>query len=274
MKRTRQIHEGWQKADLVRSSDDGLDRPVSVLCRTLLARSVVPEHSHPWGQLIYSYTGVLEVTTPNGRYLLPSDCAVWVPPGIVHEVSTQLGAEISSLYISAEESMAFAKECCVLHVKSLLRELIIATLELEDDCDWCGADGRLFRTLLDQIAVADIAPLYLPLPRDNRLLKICRHLQHSPDDNRTIEQWSDLVGASIRTLQRMFRKETKLSFQEWRHQLRVQIAQQRLAQGDANITQVASELGYDSSSAFIAMFKQYFDVSPGEFMKSIGRIKG
>ncbi|GAB3114563.1 helix-turn-helix transcriptional regulator [Pseudomaricurvus hydrocarbonicus] len=219
--------------------------------------------------MVYSYIGVLEVTTPSGRYLIPPNRAVWVPPDVVHEVSSLHGAEISSLYLDANESASLSTECCVIHVRPLLKELIIAALEMGDQCDWDGPGGRLFRTLHDQLSAAESEPVYLPLPTDQRLLKICTHLQAHPEDNRTIEQWSETVGASIRTLQRLFKKETKLSFQGWRQQLRVQIAQQRLAEDGVTITQVAGDLGYESSSAFIAMFKQNLGMSPGEFMKAI-----
>jgi AraC-like DNA-binding protein len=265
----RQNTPEYQAVETVRPIAGRLERPITVVCRTLPSRSVVPEHQHPWGQLVYSYMGALEVTTPSGRYLAPPDRAVWIPPGVNHEVSSFHGAEVSSLYLDEIESRELPAECRVIHIEALLRELIIAALKLPEDCDWSGPDGRLFRTLQDQLVEAKPAPLYLPLPCDNRLKKICSHLQAVPADNRTIEQWGETVGASVRTLQRLFKKEVKLSFQEWRQQLRVQVAQQRLTEGVTSITHLAYELGYESSSAFIAMFKQYLGVSPGEFMKSV-----
>lgn len=244
-------------------------RPISMLYRPLAAQSVVATHSHGWGQLVYSYSGVLEVAAPGGRYLAPPDRAVWVPADFPHEVSSYYGAEVSSIYITVAESGDLPDQCRVIHVAPLLRELIIAALQRPADYDWDGADGRLFRTLRDQVVVAEPAPLYLPLPSDPRLQKICAQLQAQPDSKVTIAEWSQSVGASVRTLQRLFQKETRLNFQEWRQQLRLLLAQQRLAEGKHTITSIANDLGYESTSAFIAMFQKQVGITPGDYVKSL-----
>ncbi|MCV5491772.1 helix-turn-helix transcriptional regulator, partial [Escherichia coli] len=65
------------------------------------------------------------------------------------------------------------------------------------------------------------------------------------------------VGASARTIERLFSKETHLSFGAWRHRHRMLFAVERLAYGE-NVTRVALEAGYESSSSFIASFRAMF----------------
>jgi AraC-like DNA-binding protein len=242
-------------------------RPISVLHRQLAAKTVVPAHSHGWGQLVYSGQGVLDVITPSGRYLLPPDRAVWVPPDEPHEISTLNGAEIASIYITAAAGVSLPTACQVLEISLLLRALILEALQQPIQYEWHSPCGRLFRTLRDQIAIAKPAPLFLPLPDDPRLLKICYQLQQQPEDSRTLAEWGAQVGASERTLQRLFQKQTRLTFQQWRQQLRLQIALQRLIDSRDSITAIALGLGYDSASTFIAMFHQQLGKTPGEYRK-------
>jgi AraC-like DNA-binding protein len=268
----QKIRQNWKQVSRIEPSDDRLPRPISMLDRKLLPQSVVPAHRHDWGQLVYAYQGVLDVTTPSGRYLVPPHRAVWVPPGEPHEISSLSGANISSVYIAVEEAEPLRNQCYVIEVSALLRELIIEALRQPNDYDWSSPTGRLFRTIRDQIAAANSVPLHLPLPNDPRLLKICSELQNHPESKRNLDQWGAFAGASGRTLQRLFQKETGLSFQSWRQQLRLQIALQRFVTDGDSVTRIAVDLGYESSSAFIAMFQQQLGITPGEYVKSLRMI--
>jgi len=95
-------------------------------------------------------------------------------------------------------------------------------------------------------------------------------LREQPDNKSRLEQWGNCVGASERTLQRLFHKETNLSFQQWRQQLRLQVALQQLIHTDKSVSEIAATIGYDSSSTFIAMFHRQLGVTPGEYVKSLG----
>ena len=120
--------------------------------------------------------------------------------------------------------------------------------------------------LVDEIRGAAQAPLHLPLPSDPRALRVARALQAEPGDARPLAGWSKPAGASTRTLARLFVRETGLGFRAWRQQLRLLRALERLAAGEA-VTQVALDLGYDSPSAFIAMFRKALGVSPGRYFR-------
>ncbi len=266
MHRTRQH---WQEVPLILPPTGKPQRPISMLYRKLPPLSVVAAHSHNWGQLVYASTGVLDVTTPSGRYLVPPHRAVWVPPEHPHEISSLHGAEISSVYITIDEAQSLVNHCYVLEVSLLLRELILEALRQPSEYEWLSSEGRLFRTLRDQVIGANPVPLHLPLPSDSRLQKICTELQNHPERKRNLEQWGEFAGASSRTVQRLFLKETGLSFRSWRQQLRLQIALQRLATEKHSVTRIACDLGYESSSAFISMFQQQLGVTPGEYAKSL-----
>ena len=109
-----------------------------------------------------------------------------------------------------------------------------------------------------------VAPLELPTPRDPRLARIAHALQENPARKETLAEWGKDVGASNRTLARLFTREMGMSFRRWREQLRLVFAIERLAAGEP-VTSVAMELGYDSVSAFIQMFRKNLGATPSRY---------
>ena len=122
---------------------------------------------------------------------------------------------------------------------------------------------HLMHLLLAEVTVAPLLPLYLPWPHDPRLRTICDALVAAPDDLRTIAEWADRLGLSVRTpIARSGAR--RASFRRWREQARLLLALKRLAHGEKVLT-VAMDHGYSSQSAFSAMFKRHFGVSPSAF---------
>ena len=81
------------------------------------------------------------------------------------------------------------------------------------------------------------------------------------------------VAASPRTLERLFQKETGMTFGRWRQQLRLLHALRLLAAGRP-VSAIALEVGYDSPSAFIAMFKRTLGTTPYRYFESKDGISG
>ena len=148
--------------------------------------------------------------------------------------------------------------------RSLLRELIVRATELPLHYDENGAAGHVVALLLAELRGLQSLPLQLPMPRDARLRVLCQALLDAPADQRPLGVWAKSVNASSRTLARRFQSETGLSFGAWRQQARVLEAMGRLG-GGAPVTQVALDLGYDSVSAFSAMFRRAAGASPSRY---------
>jgi AraC-like DNA-binding protein len=102
------------------------------------------------------------------------------------------------------------------------------------------------------------------MPQGARLQALCLALLAAPGDQRTLREWAQSVNASERTVARLFQSETGLSFGVWRQQARLLEAMGRLGSG-APVTQVALDLGYDSVSAFSAMFRRAAGASPSAY---------
>lgn len=224
-------------------------------------------HSHDWVQFVYALTGILRVVLPHGSFIVPPRHAVWIPAGVQHDVAALGDVSFRSLYIDTATAGAAASRCRVVEVLPLARELIIAAVALPVEYDESGRAGRMIATLLDELAALEETDSYLPTPTDPRLRRICEHLLEDPSDPRELDAWADSINVSTRTLARLFAAQTSMGFRTWRQRLRLARALEQLA-GGASVTTVAFDVGYNSTSAFIAAFRERFGKPPGEFLQA------
>jgi AraC-like DNA-binding protein len=240
-------------------------RAISVVARTLPARALVPRHAHDHARLIYAVQGVMSVSTDQGSWVVPPERAIWVPPHTDHELRSY-GAEVMmrSLDLAARGFPRLRKSSCyVVGVSPLMRELVLRHAELADKPPSTAL--RLIRELMGlELRQLPVSALHLPMPCDTRLREVCERIVREPGDRLTLEDWGRQVGASSRTLARHFVAETGMNFQRWRQQARLLEALTRLASGQA-VTAVAMDLGYDSPSAFTAMFRRTLGCPPRSY---------
>jgi AraC-like DNA-binding protein len=249
----------------VRANDFmGVPRPVVALARDLPPSHEIDWHSHPRFQLVYAARGVMSVDTREATWVVPPQRAVWMPAQVEHRLTAKGVVQLRSLYVKPDAAGRMPHSCEVLEVTPLLRELIVRATELPREYDMRGASGRLMRLLLDELAGLARLPYHLPMPKDPPLAAICRRLVDSPDDAATLEQVARTCGLSGRTLARHFRRHTGMTFAEWRRRARLLRALGWIAEGRP-IVEVAMELGYDSPSAFSAMFRRELGASPSSF---------
>ena len=247
------------------------DDPVPVVARAVDYPSGhrIPPHRHDRGQLVYASAGVMTVITAAGTWVVPPQRALWVPAGTEHEVRATGRLAMRTLYLRPEAVPWLPEACRVVAVPPLLRELILRTTALARLDDPDGRGGRLVAVILDELRQLATAPLHLPMPEDPRLRRVARALADHPADARTLAAWAREAGASPRTLTRRFQAETGMSFRHWQRQARLLAALVRLAEG-RSVTDVALDLGYDSPSAFIAMFRRALGTTPGRYFDDAG----
>jgi AraC-like DNA-binding protein len=152
----------------------------------------------------------------------------------------------------------------VFQVSGLLREAVLRASTWPAASTPDPSQNRIVAVILAELSAAPREQLVLTTPADRRLLKIAQALAADPADPRSLNQWAEWAAITPRTLTRRFVSETGLSFTDWRQRARLMRAVELLAAGRA-VTSVALELGYDSLSAFIAMFRRAMGVAPGRF---------
>lgn len=249
-------------------------RPVLAHGRDLAAGAHVAPHAHPRGQLLWAAEGLLRLSAEDGVWLVPPGFAIWIPGGTRHEMRVVsrpgTGARTRNLYVDPSRPLRpGARGCEVLPVPPLLRELILRMVD-ESDPD---RQARLGAVALDEIAAARPAPLDLPGGQDPRLRRLTAYLGQNPADPRPLPVLAAEAGASPRTLERLFRAETGLTFRDWRLRLRLLAAVGRLERGESSTT-IAHSLGWRSPSAFVAAFRSHFGSPPQSWRRGGGLATG
>ncbi|UUZ67888.1 helix-turn-helix transcriptional regulator [Polaromonas sp. P2-4] len=277
-------------------------RPVRVRARSLAADTHLEPHSHAWAQLAYCATGIVQVTAAHSdqaggdiTYIVPPSRAVWIAPRARHHITVLEAAELRTLYIDASATPEGWQGCRVMVVSPLLRESIQAldhdphaALPPEGAVVALGRPGGktpagqtlnaareqlLCALVLDEITHANTLALGVPLPHpqtgDKRLRALCEAVLRAPSERATLAEWAADMGASERTMARLFRDELDLSYQQWRQQAILAHALPLLARGQP-VSLVAAASGYASDSAFSAMFKAAMGQPPSHFQNKNG----
>ena len=228
------------------------------------------QHRHPSGQLIHAVRGVMVVSTAIGQWIVPPTRGIWMPPETTHWVRMVGEVHMRTVYIRHDAITGLPLSCKAVGISPLLRELILEAIHIPQPYTEDSRGGRLMRLLLDEVRLLPTLPLHLPQPNDPRLLTICKAIGAAPNDASTLEDWSTRLRIDVKTIQRLFARETGMSFGQWRQQARLLRALEQLA-GGAKVVDVALNMGYASPSAFATMFKRQFGVVPSDFFKSTGK---
>jgi AraC-like DNA-binding protein len=242
---------------------DTAPRPVAALSRTFPPGSATPHHRHRRGQLIHAVAGIMRIDTDEATWLVPPARALWVPPGVAHTVSMRGQVEMRTIYIEATLAHRLPAAPMLIEVGALLRELILALLQEPAAYDAQGRGGQLAALILTELAAMRAWSKELRLPRDARARRIAQALLADPAIDDGLDRWAERAGASPRTLARLFRTETGLSFAEWRAQVRAVEGLAQLAVG-STVGTAARAVGYASASAFSAMVRRTFGRAPRE----------
>lgn len=243
-----------------------VERPLRLGARDLGVAGYLPPHKHPWGQVTYALEGVFRVTVDDSAWIVPPLRAIWIAPDVVHEVVVLEKVQLRPVLVHPTAVPFSGKECKVLNVSKLLRELIISVSQLDESG---RREALLSELILDELARSVTLPMRVALPRDKRLKQLCEMLIAAPSSALTLGDWAAKVGASERTLARLFEQDLGTSFGTWRQQMRLAHAAPLIARG-MPLSLVAAELGYASQSAFSAMFKKTFGQSPSVFFANKG----
>lgn len=227
---------------------------------------IVP-HRHDSAQLIHASSGVMRVETDDGVWVVPPQRAVWVPAFVTHSIEMVGPVQLRTLYIQPEMAPIESTHCCVVQVSELLHAGIVRAIRFAQPIAEGSADSRLVAVILDEIRVAPTAPLHLPMPSDPRARRIAEAFRRNPADRRRLADWARSAGASERTLERVFAREVGTTFGKWQQQVRLLRGLEVLASGDS-VTAAALEVGFETPSAFIAMFRRAMGTTPARYYRS------
>ncbi len=212
--------------------------------------------------LTWSSTATLMGTVADRDWLIPPGYGLWVPGGIPHAGAVLHAGEMLTITFAADRCPITWTGPTCFTVGSLLGEIITYLHDLALDDQTRPAAETLMFQLLTPLPAHHI---HITLPTDPRARAVAEQLIAHPDDQRELTAWADHVHASVRTLSRLFRAETGLTFAAWRAQVRIRAAVPLLAQG-LPVSATARAVGYRKPSAFIATFRRVTGQTPGTYL--------
>jgi AraC-like DNA-binding protein len=234
---------------------------VSQTSHTHRSGDVIDRHRHEDHQLLYVSDGVVAVRTDEAAWVASADRAIWLPARTWHEHRIYGHSSVHTVTFPVSDAPLSARSPTVVAVNSLIRELLIACTEP----GLAEPESRRIRAVLhDRLRGADIQGLILPVARDPRLAHACELVIEDLQQPRPMSWLARHVGASERTLTRLFRAEFGTSYPQWRTNARVFHAMIHLAEG-ANVTETAHRCGWATTSAFIDTFARTMGQTPGAY---------
>lgn len=253
--------------DMIAPTDiDDVPRRVVALSATSVGKDWEnARHRHHKAQLIYSVRGILNCEIEDGVWIVPPQCAIWIPGNLPHSARGSGETECHCLFVEPDAASDLPKTCCTISVSPLLRELLLKAVSFPALYAPGGREDRLIAVLLDELGQAPVEGLHLPMPRDARLRRLVELLLGAPSDKSSKTDWASRIGMSERSMSRVLQSEIGMGFGQWRRQLHVILALQLLTKGES-VQAVAFALGYENASGFVTMFRKAVGKPPARYL--------
>jgi AraC-like DNA-binding protein/quercetin dioxygenase-like cupin family protein len=246
---------------------------VSTLAYEYPSGHQVPEHAHGSNQLIYAVRGLMEVSSDQSMWLIPPHFALWIPARTYHRIHMSGPVSMHTLYVKTGWQARGEARCVVLHVTPLLRELIVETVRMGQLRMRNLYECALRDMLIPQLQKATPMPTFVTLPRDVRARAVAQAIVRNPAESKPVATLCAEAGVSVRTIERVFRKEVGSDFESWRRQVRLKRAVELLVSG-YSVKEVAFKIGYSQSSAFVEMFRRTFGTTPKTWTSALEKKSG
>lgn len=242
--------------------------PLGVMPKDYPENYEVGSHRHDRGQLIYAISGLMRVFTDSAEWFVPPQHALWMPPGLDHNMRALQRVTLRTLYVRRDMLPAgFLSRPIVIRVTPLLRELLSRAAEVPIDYAEDSQDARIMAALFGEAELASHAfDFSLARAKDRRLARVCDAIIADPACADGIEDRARSVSTSGRTLARLFKSELGVTYVAWRQQVRIMLSLPRLSSGE-QITSIATDLGYETPGSFAQMFRRLMGVAPSAYFK-------
>ncbi|MFD2178408.1 AraC family transcriptional regulator [Veronia pacifica] len=224
------------------------------------------QYQHKKAQVLYVADGFISLFVNNTQYIVPPRRAIWLPPNVRHTTRIYKGTEYRSLFVHQNVSSLFPTEIKIVDSNNLMRELIERMVQWNWDKP-IREQQPMFTVLCDEINNAVSETLTLAYPEDRRLIDWLDALNEGELKPQPLKDMARDIGASAKTISRIFTRETGMAYQYWRQQWRLHEAIGQLSNGRP-VTEVARNLDFSSVSAFISFFRKITGDTPGRYLVS------
>lgn len=231
----------------------------------MVTDSICIAHSHPRAQLIYATTGVMNVVINNQIWVVNPLQGLWIPSGVEHKVSFQKDVKLYSVFVDPSFTDELPKATFSFDISMFLKQLVFKIISFECNTVISASQKRVMEVFLDELAVIEPSATFLPTTNHLRLKNVVQLLLDDVSSKYTIEYYAELSCMSSRTLSRLFIKELGMNFSDWRIRLKLLEAIKRLGEKQS-VKEIAFDLGYETTSAFVFMFKKNLGKTPSNYI--------
>ncbi|MEB6480061.1 AraC family transcriptional regulator [Acinetobacter vivianii] len=243
-----------------------LDYPVYAFSENYPHGHIEDWHSHDRIQLIHTLTGVIRIQTHEGIWIIPPGRGVWIPAHKPHALLSSGDVRARGVFIENTTQHDIPNQCRVVAIPALLRELMSSAMDIQNEIQPESRNERLLQLILDEVRLLPALAFNLPDPQNPKLQQLCQRIKENLALEWSLEESAQQLHISSKTLARHFQKETGLHFSHWVRQAKLMQAMIDLAMNKP-VLNVALDLGYESPSAFSAMFKRETSMTPSDYLK-------
>lgn len=237
-----------------------------VLARTHASGTLLPQHRHSTGQLVFALSGVMLVETGSSRWTIPPQRALWVPPQQEHAIRMLSQVELRTVYFKPAliaQCNGFARqgEVHAVIASPLLKELVLGLFEARREHEMQVLTASL---LLHALRETACLPTHLPMPADERLRAALTLLIAGNRWEMPMAELASHAAMSERSFTRRFTAETGLSFRAWRQRARI-VASLDLLTSGRSIKSIAHTMQFAGAAAYVAAFRKLLGSTPHAF---------
>ena len=225
-------------------------------------------HYHDVHTLLYAFEGAVEVESTLGRNLVPRQLAAWIPAGVPHRTSIH-GIRWIAMSFTTDMLGDTGKRVRTVMVSPLMREM------LRESMRWRVGEahppiGSIFLQAMAKLCeewIAREANFLLPTAKDARLR---RALDYTAEHiNSSIDEICNQAGMSARSLRRHLKAETGLTWENYRHRVRLLRAVTLLGETDEPVSEIAALCGFENPSSFSKVFRLEVGETPRDYRNRV-----
>ncbi|MHC5307991.1 AraC family transcriptional regulator [Bartonella sp. LJL80] len=244
--------------------------PAEIIYRTadMPENSAFEKHRHQWGEFVYCYSGIMEIQTADNHYLATTRYGLWLPPDLEHLCMNRRQAHYCSIYIANTRLEGLPKKICMLEVDQLALAMLDHLRHQSPQLPYEPHEMRFLDVFKDRLSVAVCAESYLPTSSNPVMRRVLDLLESDTQNALSLKTIAKRANLTERTLMRLAEKHLGMSLTQWRQRHKIIRAIPMLTAGE-KVETVALQLGYQSASAFISMFRRLMGCTPDEYRKSL-----
>ncbi|MGQ7945976.1 AraC family transcriptional regulator [Flavobacterium sp. WC2509] len=231
----------------------------------MITGAICLSHSHPRAQLIYATSGVMNVVVENQIWVVNPLQGLWIPSNVEHQVTFQKNVNLYSVFIDPSFTADLPKCSFSFDISVFLKQLLFKIISFDNTGSISLSERRIIDVFLDELTTILPSSTFLPTSNHVKLKKIILLLMQDISSKYTLDYYAELSSMSTRTLSRLFIKELGMNFSDWRTRLKLLEAIKRLGEKQS-IKEIAYDLGYETTSAFIFMFKKNLGKTPSNYI--------